>query len=102
MANINDFGNFTPFKTDLNRLVFVKSRASHKCYICNETIPSRSFCLGKSGGWWWSRICLNCAYDFLNNFIKSVEDFKQIGLNVLKDINENKDKYMEINTVAKI
>ena len=89
MANIKNDGTFTPFLIDLKKLSLVKSRGEFTCNNCKQQIPSKSICFGKSGGWWWNRICLNCADEFFNNFIKSVEEFKQIGVRVLEDIKKN-------------
>jgi len=102
MANIFHTGEFIPFDTDKRKLILIKSRCVKNCCMCGNTISTNSFCLGKSGGCWYDRICLNCSETFLNNFIESIEKFKQIGINALKDIKENENKYKEINAVAMI
>lgn len=98
MPNIYSNGFFSAFKTDLNRLQIVKTRCKHSCNICNKSIPKGSYCLGTQ----WAKVCLSCADKFLITFIKSVEEFKAVGEDVLKDINKNREKYTANNTLARI
>jgi hypothetical protein len=102
MANINRIGFFYPFKTDLKKLFLNKTRTPKTCVSCLETIPPRSYCLGKSGNWMSSFICLKCSEKFLNNFIETTEQFKQIGEKTLKDIKKHREKYERTNSVARI
>ena len=99
MGVINNQGKVRPYKTDTDMIKIVKCRASAKCLVCKNKIPSRSFCMG---GCWWNRVCLNCSEQFLNNFIESIDDFKQVGIDTLKQIQENKEEYEAVNVMAKI
>ena len=103
MANIETNGNFYPHQTDLRQLILIKCRTKWNCRICNNEIPSGSYCIGKTESWYsYRKCCLNCAKKFLNNFIESINEFKQVADDTLKDIKKNEKKYQAVNSVARI
>ena len=102
MANISNNGTFKPHGTDENQLPLVKLKAIQRCKMCRELIPKGSMVVGKSNGFWYDRVCLNCADEYLKNFVNSVEAFKQRGIAVQKQLAENREEYEALNISAKI
>jgi len=101
MGQIENNGSFYPYGTDLDRFKITKCRIDYKCGNCRTEIPSGSFCLGYGQGW-NLRTCLNCAEEFLNNAIKSLDNFKQLIKNIKNDLENNKGKYKENNVLVNI
>jgi len=103
MANIWKDGKFYPFDTDMRQLILTKIRTEHTCKTCGELIPKGSYCVGITRSWYsYGKCCLKCAEKFLNKFIESIDEFKKIGQDTLKDIKKNRKKYEQNNTLARI
>lgn len=85
MGNIGWGGGFYKFKTDLSMLNWIKTRTNHTCWKCNKGIPKGSNCLGGQ----YYKICLSCANEFLNSFLKGLDDYKLL-------VNKTK-AYLELN-----
>ena len=90
------------YNTDINVIFLVKTRTSHTCQMCRHNIPKGSYCLGKNYRWYTSKTCLNCAENYLNNFMRSLEDYKKIAKKELDTLNKNKIDYETTNNLARI
>jgi len=102
MTNIgtwgDDSGELNLYKTDENMLRVVKIRNGTTCSVCDRKISPKSYCLG--GG--YHKICLNCYEKFLNNFIKSLDGYKEKAKALIESIKSKENKLTKNNILAKV
>lgn len=77
---------YTKVKTQAGKLVLfkwenalfyrVKTKAGHKCYSCDKDLPKGCYVYGDR---YYRRLCINCFEDFMNNFMLSMDEHKQLA-----------------------
>lgn len=87
--------------SNIDKQIFVitKIRKEKSCFVCNKTIPKNSICLGRGYG----KICLECAKSkFLPELRESFSSWIGEVDNVMKEINDNKEDFLNINLLASL
>jgi len=79
-------------------LTIIKCRTSSTCLMCKQIIPNKSYCLGGS----YTRICINCAESFINNFLGSLKEYEKQSENLLKVLKSEQSKMIKNNILAKV
>ena len=68
-----ELGRLVLFKGEEGIFRVTKIKKDSNCNGCEKTIKKGCYCLG--GG--YSKICLDCANKFINNFNSSLEELKE-------------------------
>ena len=79
----------SPTKTFLGGFSFRKARNSFTCCLCRCEKPKNTRYLGGQ----YSKICSDCAVEWIENSLKSLENMKNLLKESKKNFELNKDKW---------
>lgn len=100
VKKFDEIGKLRLYKWEETLFYKIKTRREHNCMVCDNCIKRGNYVYGSF--YWSRRICINCFERFMNNFIISLNEYKEKANNSLKYF--KKDYWMMIknNVVASV
>lgn len=93
-----DAGSLHLSEVDIGLMKLVKSRIKRDCSLCENAISAGSYCLGIG----YCKVCLNCYEPFLNNFLDSLDNLKDMANNLINEIKSKNKTLLKNNILAKV